>query len=202
MPKSTASTVALRLLAALLLFLVLSCTRDERFEQYVDESSRRFERLQEGMKAKWKIGQYEHFDWDQQTGRIAFSSNGKVAVLAEIQFAGTFSKKSETWFWAWANSSIEERLRRESAAVAKFGRKEGFPSLVWEKWAADEEEAWRMTAVAARILGAEGAYRTESDGVYSYLLLKNIREAPLGYLVSHEGDRKGVGGESSPTSGH
>ncbi len=48
----------------------LSCTGDDRFNQYVAESNERLTRLQEDIQAKWKIGQYDHFDWDQQTGKI------------------------------------------------------------------------------------------------------------------------------------
>lgn len=174
---------------SLFLLFALSCTGDDRFNQYVAESNERLTRLQEDIQAKWKTGQYDHFDWDQQTGIIAFSSGGKVQVIADIQFVGSISKKSGTWLWAWANSYDEEYLRRDVERVAEFGRKEHFSKLIEAKWPADEEDGWCMTAVAARVLDAEGAYRTEGSMVYSYMLLKNIRQAPPGYQPSHAGDR-------------
>jgi len=176
------------MLTLLFLLLALSC-EDNRFSQYVVESNGHLTKLQEEMQSKWGIGRYEHFDWDQQSGTIAFSTGGKVQVLADIQFVGSVSKKSGTWLWAWANSSVEEHLRRDVERVAEFGRKERFSKLIEEKWPADEEDGWSMTAIAARVLDAEGAYRTEGTMVYTYMLLKNIRKAPPGYIISHAGDR-------------
>jgi len=43
---------------------------------------------------------------------------------------------------------------------------------------ADEHDGWGMTAVAAHLLEADGAYRTPGDNGFTYMLLSNVRHAP------------------------
>lgn len=178
-----------RLLWILPFVLATSCANTSDFDSYVTESLDQLDASQERLRAQWKLGTYEHFDWDQTTGILTFSSGGEAKVLADFQFTGTISKTSHTWLWAWANPTDLAPLRRDVEKVKKFGQERGFDKLVEKKWPADEADGWAMTAIAARVLKADGAYRTEGEKIFSYMVLKNVRKAPPGYQPSHEGDR-------------
>src|SRR5438034_10874799 len=56
--------------------------------------------------AKWSLENLPRFDWDQEHAQMTFSAEGKAAVVADIQFVGSWSERAGTWMWAWANESV------------------------------------------------------------------------------------------------
>lgn len=182
--------LCIRIAALVVAAVVAGCDSEaRRFEKYIDESSALLDSLQERLRTRWKIGEYEHYHWDQQAGTLVFSSQeDQAGLVADITFVGSISKTSKTWLWAWANDSVEPHLRAAVEEVREFGFREGFTKLTVAKWPADEDDGWCMTAVAARVLNAEGAYRTEEENGYTYMVLKNVREAPAELSVEHTGD--------------
>jgi len=135
-----------------------------------------------------RVSGYGHFDWSQDTGRLALSSPGKPTLIADFQFVGDVSKSSGTWLWAWDNPTVAEPLKRGSRTVRAFGRTERMTRLTTSKWSADQVDGWEMAGLAASILGSDAAYRTESSNGYEFLVLANLREAPEGFRVDHSGD--------------
>lgn len=84
---------------------------------------------------------------------------------------GTFSTKTNTWMWAWNNSTSEERSKNQVLVVKDFGEKEGFEKLSSGHFLSDEFDGWEFIAICMRFLGGIGGYRVSNDHLEHYLLL-------------------------------
>jgi hypothetical protein len=154
----------------------MSRMSEERFEEFLRQSNRYLRAAIERTKVDFNLGSYERYDWDQWRGELVFSSQGVPKVVAEIQFVGSISKQSNTWLWAWANPSLLEPLYRSMLRVREFGIEHGLDKLTKEKWKAEEPDGWEMTAIAARILEAKGAYRSPDGDGFSFMVFTDLRE--------------------------
>lgn len=125
---------------------------------------------------KYRIGEYERWDYDQLTGKLIFSDKGVQKVIIDYEEVGSVSLKSNTWLWAWGNSSIEENVKKEITRVRAYGIKRGFENLLTAKWSADIVDGWDIAAISAYILKAKGVYRVPSDDnkLFSFMLFKKI----------------------------
>jgi hypothetical protein len=130
---------------------------------------------QDTLFSQFELGEYEHWNWDQDTGELVFSSNGIPKVVASIEFIGSISTVSDTWLWSWANFSLNENVRSLVKKVRDFGEKHGYPRLTTPKWSAQEVDGWEMTSLAAYVLDARGAYRTPSENGFTFLAIMDIR---------------------------
>lgn len=123
---------------------------------------------------EFQIMSYDRWDWDQDTGMLTFSHEGKPRVVAEISFSGTLSKSAGTWMWAWANDSLADKIKSESLVMRHAGEREHHLKLASALWKADEVDGWEMTAIMAKALGATGAYRTSSESGFTYMIVKQV----------------------------
>jgi len=127
----------------------------------------------------YKINDYERWFYDQFTGELTFSDSGIKKVIIDYEEVGSISFKSNTWLWAWANPNLEEKVKSEIVKVRDYGIRRNFEKLTNGKWNADEYDGWEMTAIAAYLMKAKGAYRIPSSDsmLYSFMIYKNIRWA-------------------------
>jgi hypothetical protein len=125
----------------------------------------------------YKIGKYEHWFYDQFTGKLTFNDFGVNKIEIDFEEVGSLSFISNTWLWAWANPHVEEKVKSKINMVRDFGIKRSFQKLKTEKWKADEYDGWEMTAIAAYLMKAKGAYRVPSSdsSLYSFMIFKTIR---------------------------
>jgi hypothetical protein len=98
---------------------------------------------------------------------------------------GDVSRASGTWLWAWANTTVDEPLKKAASAVREMGEREKIGRLTTAQWSADETDGWEMTSVAAKLTQAAGAYRTCGDAGCEFMLLTNIRWAMPTTSVQH-----------------
>lgn len=150
------------------------------YEVELERADKRVRQRQRDMIERFKIGQYDRFDWSQSEALIVFSTDGIPKVVADIQFVGSYSDTSKTWLWAWANDSIESHLTRDSERVKTFGAARGFKQLTDARWSATENDGWQMAFFQADLTDADMAYRTPFEQGKTYFTLKNIRWAPPG----------------------
>jgi hypothetical protein len=149
----------------------------QEYKEFISGSVNYLNKRQDEMMAKFKITSYERFDWDQTKGTIVFSDRNVPKVVANIEIVGDVSKKSKTWLWSWANSTVDEKLKERILMVKQYGVQHGIEKITMAKWPADETDGWEMTAVAAKILNASGAYRTQDESGYTFMILTNVRWA-------------------------
>lgn len=140
-----------------------------------------FHALQEknaALSETYKLGSWPRYDHDLEAGTLIFSDQGVPKVVAEVQIVGTTSTKAGDWLWAWGNNHWPESRIVDALAVRTFGEEHGIEELVHD-YLSDEDLnvlGWEMTAVAARITNALGAYRPKRDeGGGLFLLYRSIR---------------------------
>jgi hypothetical protein len=86
------------------------------------------------------------------------------------------STEGDSWEWSWANQNIEERCKRDIARVREFGAANGFEKLTTAFLDADEYTGWEMTAIAAHVLDAPGAYSFPTEKGRCYLIYRKIEQ--------------------------
>ena len=82
-----------------------------------------------------------------------------VRVEAEVTPIGSFSNKSSTWQWGWANKSLVESLRLKAEKLKDLAELTGIQSFKLPGRKANKAMAWEMTAMAVHVLGSLGCYR-------------------------------------------
>jgi hypothetical protein len=145
------------------------------FEAFLHTCMEELRTRQDEMKEGFALGKHERFDWDQTTGKLVFSTQRKPEVEADIEFAGSWSRTSHTWMWAWANQSYLPRMKRVSNRVRELGEIHDFRKLTTPVWKAAESDGWEMAAATAIWMGAMGIYRSPGENGASFLVLKRLR---------------------------
>jgi hypothetical protein len=146
-------------------------------EQLMRESVEYLEFAQAELRQRFRLGEYDKYHWDQDTGSLVFSSGGTARVIAAIQFVGTISTRSNTWLWSWANPSYLESVRSDVRKVRKFGEDRNFQKIAAAHWPANEADGWDMAAVAAYLLAARGVFRSPRDDGFTFMVLTDVKWA-------------------------
>ena len=148
-----------------------------RWDDFVGSCCVELQRKQEKLIRESAFDRHERWDWDLDIGRLVFSTGGVPGVVTAFECVGSVSTVSNTWLWSWANFSIRENVRSRIIKVRDMGESEQFPRLTTAKWSATEHDGWHMAAVAARLLGAVGAYRVPVENGFWFLALMSARKA-------------------------
>jgi hypothetical protein len=119
---------------------------------------------------------HARWDIDPDHGVLVFSDPQRGKLLADCRYVGSYSTRSRTFQWLW-ETEPEAREADEIARLRTFGEVRGIAQLTTPSFECDEHEAWRMCAIAAYLLGADGAYRPPSGRQYWFVLLSNWRLA-------------------------
>jgi hypothetical protein len=152
---------------------VRTMTADE-FQAFRHKAVHRLMDLNEDCEHRFGIGHWERWDYDLDAGTLVFSDDGLPRVVAKIQAVGTTSTASKTWLWGWANESLSAGATLCLREVREFGTQEDLPQLTEPNLADDEYLGWELTAIAAQILQAKGAYRCPSENGFLYLLYTDV----------------------------
>ncbi|MER8829387.1 hypothetical protein NKH73_18655 [Mesorhizobium sp. M0938] len=148
--------------------------REEAFE----ELNAKNDRLQKD----FRLGSWSRYDYDLTTGRLLFSEEEVIKVIAEIQIAGSTSVKASNWLWAWANSNLPGELLKDAKLVRSFGESNKIDELA-QAYVIDTDNdlealGWDLTGAMVRIGSALGAYRSpRGEGGGLYLTIKSINWA-------------------------
>jgi hypothetical protein len=149
---------------------------DAEFDRFVAESMEALERKQAEIGERFGLGSWARWDYDLSTERLRFSdADGECRVEATAIEVGSFSTKSNTWKWAWANQSIPERSRAKSVRLRELFDTTGFEVFQLEAFEADEQMAWELAAMAVAHLSALGCYRGPAGHLHVFLAIESIR---------------------------
>jgi hypothetical protein len=130
---------------------------------------------QDSIDSEYDFKKLQRAGWDQRTGKLTFAdSAGRTTVEAEIQMIGSLSKTKGTWMWAWANPSVRGPLKAGAQTVRRYGQQYRIRRLTTKEMPAKTADAWKMTALSARVLNARGAYHTEDEDGITYMVITSI----------------------------
>jgi hypothetical protein len=146
----------------------------EQFSKFRHEAVHELMRLNELCEQEFRISSWARWDYDLERGTLTFSQDGEPRLVASIQVIGTTSISGQTWMWGWANESLPASVRKSVAKVRAFGESERINELTAAELPDDEYLGWAMTAVAAKVLGAKGAYRCPGKNGFVYVVYLSI----------------------------
>ena len=126
----------------------------------------------------YRLGSWPRYDYDLDSSMLTFSEEGRAKVVAEIQVVGTTSANAGNWLWAWDNAHWPADTIVDAQKVRDFGEQNGISELT-DSYVEDDDlnaRGWELTAVAARVCNAVGAYRPPRDeGGGFFLLYRSIQ---------------------------
>jgi hypothetical protein len=137
----------------------------------------RCRRRQDDAKRLWPHfanGQTWHYDAETCTLTFADHADAHV-VVADVTITGSFSARTSTWMWAWANPEYSESARKAVAGLRVFGEVRGIDKFEKGHWPADDFDGWDVTQIAADLIGASALYRAPFDHLQVFMLLNNFR---------------------------
>jgi hypothetical protein len=119
---------------------------------------------------EFKIGDYPRYDYHLRTREMWWSTAEEPVVRVKITPVGTFGTESGIWLWAWANPRFEGMNLGAIDDVREYGEKNGIEKLVQPEWDGEAGDGWEMTAIASKLLGSAGAYRSPHRNGFLYLV--------------------------------
>ena len=127
------------------------------------------------LKAEFKLGSYERWDYELEKASLVFSHGGKPVVSTRIQVVGS-TVTNKNWLWAWGNNWWPELTTKDAGAAKLFGEKNGIAELTTPYLEDESLEhlGWELSAVTARITSAIGAYRPPSGKGFLFLLFRDV----------------------------
>jgi hypothetical protein len=150
---------------------------DEAFSKLLSDATAYLRERQEHLYSRYNLGGYQRYDWDQDSGQLIFSDDGRARVVADFEFVGSISTRSDTWLWSWANTSILASVTHRARQVRAYGDAHRYLKLASACWKAEEADGWEMTAITAYLIGGAGAYRSPEDRGFSFFAITDIRWA-------------------------
>jgi hypothetical protein len=146
------------------------------YKELLDKSRSYLKVIQAECDRGYGLNRYRRMEYEQETGKMIFSNEGELnRVFADYQIVGSLSQKSNTWLWSWDNPYLLENTMQEIRKVKDFGDSNNLDRLTTPKWEATEKDAWDMTAIAAGILKAKGAYSFLSDDIRVFMVFTRLK---------------------------
>lgn len=149
-------------------------------EEYAALARACFDRVQDRQEAvdrRWRFIGRARWEYDDGGSILRLFNDGEPGVVATARPVGSFSTKTETWMWTWANEQYSEAERADAAQVRTFGEIRGIRRLHDPHWSCTEDDAWEVAQIAADLLDAQVIYRAPFDHVRVFFLLSDFRDA-------------------------
>jgi len=151
----------------------------QEFEQYRHQSAHELMDLNEQCENGFRLADWPRWSYDLEAASLVFSRDGVPRVIAAVQAVGSTSGDEAIWRWGWADPELPRSAVERMGEVRDFGRREGVAELTRETLESDAYLGWEMSAVAARILQAKGAFRCRRpEGGVLYFVYTDIGFAP------------------------
>lgn len=151
---------------------------EAEFDTLVDESLAYMHRAIEECNREWDFQSYQRWHIDLDRKMLVFSDGPRPPIECDIQVVGVYMTNRDFWRWSWDNPSIEPALRTELEKVRAFGEANGIGEITDGGWPAQNEEAaWAMTAVAAKLLEVKSVYRAPDEPRHVFVLITGVHWA-------------------------
>lgn len=149
------------------------------FPKFLGQCLEEFTKHQKAYAEKWGIDDCERWNVDQAKGTITFvnTKKGYKKLVGKVQIIGSFNTADNTWLWGWANKSVSDELKKDALKLKEYGGTNKLKQLTEEKWEGEANDAWKMTALAVKLLGTEGAYRGPAGKLYIFMVIRDLKDA-------------------------
>ncbi len=147
--------------------------KSKKYEKYAQEACKDLQNIQSDFKKKYDLDSYENWFYNQSTGLLRLYNEDKEIHFKYIP-VGTFSRKSNSWLWAWANDDSNETEKFQTLKVKAFGEQKKYDKLSKSYFDGDEYTGWELTSISFGLLGGLVTYRVVSDDLEKYFILTDI----------------------------
>ena len=142
---------------------------------FLDVAVDEFNRKMAALDSVWHFKDLRRWDFDVEAGRFTLELQDGTEVAADGDILGSYRPADHSWEWAWNNPDARPEARQATLAVKEFGEKHGIRYLTDGMVEVPEGEfATYLSAIAIKVLGAEGAYYGEADAITYVIALKNL----------------------------
>ena len=142
-------------------------------DRWVHEARHRAAARQDRWLERFDVLRYSRYQMELEDERpwLGFGhSASQIHIRADALVIGSWSRKSKTWLWGWANDHWEARLTDPMIAVKRFGEENGLEPLWRMGGDASEEESLALASCALDLLPQlEGMYRCPGDATTLFL---------------------------------
>jgi len=125
-------------------------------------------------KRVWGMDKMMHWDLSQESGELVFTLPDGLKAVCPAQIIGTYNSEDHTWLWAWANPSIDDKLKVDAIKLRKYGEEHHIDRLTTRKWVGTEDDAWAMVAVSVKLFRKQGAYRGPAGATYVFIAFGEV----------------------------
>lgn len=144
--------------------------RPKKYEKYANKTCQKLTEFQDDFRKKYDTENYENWSYNQSNEILRLYSENKEIYFKYIP-VGTFSQKTNTWMWSWANENSVEPRKLQTLKVKEFGKKKNYINLTNDHFDGDKFTGWELTSIAFELIGGIGTYRVISDHLEVYFLL-------------------------------
>lgn len=155
------------------------------YEKFAADSALYLAARNSRVETEFGIGNLPRYEYDLFRRELWWGEIGAPKFRARATIVGSHSATSSTWLWSWANPHFSDVPLGEIEKVRAFGEAEAITKLTEQQWPADEFDGWEMTAIAARLLESQGAYRSPSGNGFLYLLYDNLELIPSAEMAHY-----------------
>ncbi|ABK84340.1 TPA: DUF6882 domain-containing protein [Bacillus cereus] len=131
---------------------------NEQFESYLDMCYDKLESKQQKFISDYNIDNFDEYWYDQDQCILQFKNNGQISLEFSVVFIGSWSGKSNSWIWSWANENVADYARIKSNRLKDLQKITGDEIFVNSLFECDQETAYELAAFSIEYLDAEGVY--------------------------------------------
>ena len=152
----------------------------EKMETFLDGCLDSMKKKQDDMLRTYNFGRKNNnfiFYPKQKKFYLFDSKTNKAFFEAQFQVVGTFSPKSNTWRFGWANRYVPHDLKKTSLKLKEFGESNGL-NIFSEPKVKDDKLGLVFTAIAMKLSHAKGYYIVPAEGKFPevHLIFTKIRK--------------------------
>ena len=149
--------------------------KTENYEYYKQKCLEELFELQDQFNTNYNLDYYSNWYYDHATGLFTFSKDDE-----EINFTytlvSTYSRKDNTLQWGWAKHNLPSKVKHGLEELRQFGIDNNIEELNTALISTTEENAWALTAMAAKFSKGIMGYRPVSDHLLLFVVLNEYIE--------------------------
>lgn len=96
---------------------------------------------------------------NEQRARLLFGDPAQRYAIMAAQAVGLYDAESRRWRWAWHEPGFPPHFVQAALHAREWGRLNSIPVLTEGESIISDDEAWRLCAFTARLVGWPGIYR-------------------------------------------
>ena len=145
------------------------------FEEFMARCVADAQRKNDALDAEHGLHSFARWDDDGDRQTLLFTNPGEVDALeAKVTSIGSYSLKTHTWMWAWANESLTDAAREKASLLKRLFDRTGMRVFTDPHVDCDEYLAWELAAAAVDELGSLGCYREPVGHLWIFVSIDAI----------------------------